>query len=146
MFRTTIIAFRLGDHTLIRTIPTNLICTSRSIFIFFDTTNGVIELLIIMTNISKWISIVNVYSFFHICQIVHCWCLTFYFIFADPLIWIMRSRHLFMISFAFNPSKSFHSKNSRMSFQMPNTKNARRKSRKLGIASHKRHFLSLCIR
>jgi hypothetical protein len=33
-----------------------------------------------------------------------------------------------------------------MSFQMPNTKNARRKSRKLGIASHKRHFLSLCIR
>lgn len=41
-------------------------------FICFDTINGLVKLLIIMTDINKWISIVNVYLIFHKCQTVPC--------------------------------------------------------------------------
>jgi hypothetical protein len=110
-----------------------------------DTTNGLIKLLTTMTNINKWVSIVDVYSFFHRCQMVLCWWLTFFF-FAGSLKWTTWSYHLLMFSSAFNPSKWFHSTNSIRSFQMPNTRNVSIKSRRFGITSCRRCFLSLCTR
>jgi len=67
--------------------------------------------------------------FFHKCQMVSCWWLTFSFL-ASLLRWTTWSCHLFMISFTFNPSKRLLSTNSRRSFQMPNTKKCNNKIKK----------------
>jgi hypothetical protein len=43
-----------------------------------DTTNGLVELLITMTNINKWDFILTIHSCFQTCQIVLCWWLTIF--------------------------------------------------------------------
>ncbi len=143
MFKTTIIAFRLGDHTLRRTIPMNLISRSRSIICF-----GHNKWLGWTTYSYDWHKQVNFHCqcsfFFHICQMVS-WCLTFLFL-ASPSRLTTWSHQLFMISSTFNPLEWFHSTNLKKSFQMPNTRNAKIKSRRFNIASHRWHFLNICIR
>jgi len=110
-----------------------------------DITNGLVELFTTMTNINKWVFIVNVYLFFHRCQMVSCSYWTFFF-FAGPLRWTTWNSHLFVIFSTFNLSEWFHSTNSRRWFQMPNTKNVKIKLRILSIASCKRYFLNLRIK
>jgi hypothetical protein len=137
MFGKIIIAFRLNDHTLMWIIPMSPISRSRSILCYGH--NKWLGWATYTNGRHKQLNFDYQCSFFsHKCQVVSCWCLTFLFL-VSPLRWTTWNHHFFPISSTFNPSKWFHSTNSR-SFQMPNTRNAKIKSRRLGRASCKRQF------
>jgi hypothetical protein len=77
MFRTTIIAFRLGGHTLIWTEPKWHVKVDSFVL---NTTNVLVELLTTMIDINKWDSILTTCFSFHTCQIISCWWLTISFL------------------------------------------------------------------
>jgi hypothetical protein len=110
-----------------------------------DTTNNLIELFTTMTDINKWDSILYVHPCFHN--------MSNYLLLVINNFLLARSIEMDHVKpslvhdfICIQSIEMIFLINSKRSFLMPNKRNAKTKSRRLGIASSRRHFSNKCIK